>query len=93
MPENKSEAKTFYGYEIQRIRLASDVAGKEAVQIGNFRFNINLPLINNGNVQYQDLGLATPFSLREGETVIVGTANAGKADEAIVVAVTVKKVK
>jgi hypothetical protein len=94
VPQNANNAPSFYTYRFNRIRLASDPSGKEAIQIGDFRFNLQLPLPTaGGGVQYTDVGLTTPLSLREGETVVVGTTTAGKADEAIIAAVSVRKAR
>jgi hypothetical protein len=94
IPQNANNAPSFYNYRFGRIRLASDPSGKEAIQVSEFRFGLNLPLpTTGGGVQYTDVGISTPLSLREGETVVVGTTTAGKADEAIIVAVSVRKAK
>lgn len=88
------DAKSFYNYDLERVRLGSDPSGKEAVQISKFRFNMSIPLsTSGGGFQYQDIGITTPLSLREGETVVVGTTNAGRSSDAVVVAISIKKVK
>jgi hypothetical protein len=87
---------SFYQYTLQNVKFTQDASGKDSVQIDSFRFGISVPLIlgvPSGNVQYKDIGLTTPLSLREGELAVVGTANISGSDEAMIVVVSVKKLK
>jgi ribosomal protein S18 len=90
-PENPS----FYNYSLSRVSLTQDAASKESIQIESFKFGVSVPIrLGGGNaVQYRDIGIITPLSLREGEMAVVGTANIGGSDEAIIVVISVKKVK
>jgi Bacterial type II/III secretion system short domain len=89
-----NETPSFSQYTAEGIRLIADAAGKEFVQIRKFRFGASIPIrLSSSNVQYRDVGINTELTLREGELVVVGTANAGIGDEAIIVIVSVKKVK
>ena len=93
---NSQERPTFYQYSLGPVRLTQDSSGKESVQIDNFRFGASIPVrisTDANNIQYKDIGLVTPLNLREGEMVVVGTANVSGSDEAIVVVVSVKKAK
>lgn len=91
---NTPDRPLFYQYTIGPVRLTQDVSGKDSVQIENFRFGVSVPVkVSADNTQYKDIGIITPLSLREGETVVVGTANVSGTDEAIVVIISVKKVK
>lgn len=90
------EKPTFYQYSLGPVRLTQDSSGKESVQIDLFRFGVSVPVklsSDGNNTQYKDIGITTPLSLREGEMVVVGTANVSGSDEAIVVVVSVKKAK
>jgi hypothetical protein len=78
------------------VKFTQDASGKDSVQIDSFRFGMSVPLLlgaASGNVQYKDIGLVTPLSLREGELAVVGTANISGSDEAMIVVVSVKKLK
>ncbi|MEP7271121.1 MAG: hypothetical protein ABI882_06430 [Acidobacteriota bacterium] len=91
-----SNLKSSYKYALQQVRIITDAAGKEAYQIKRFAFEISVPIAspNPGTgPQLQNVGIETELSLREGETAVVGTANVGGSDEAIIVVVTAKKVK
>jgi len=90
---NSPEAPTFYQYGLSKVWLTQDATGKESVQIDSFKFGVSVPIKYAQNTQYRDIGIVTPLSLREGEMAVVGTANIGGADEAIIVVITVKKAK
>jgi hypothetical protein len=91
---NTPENPSFYNYSLSNVKLAQDASGKETVQIDLFKFGVSAPLrVNPGQTQYRDIGLITPLSLREGEMAVVGTANISGSDEAIIVIVSVKKLK
>jgi hypothetical protein len=90
---NTPEAPTFYQYNLSKITLTQDAAGKESVQIDSFKFGVSVPIKVGQQTQYRDIGIVTPLSLREGEMAIVGTANIGGSDEAIIVVISVKKAK
>lgn len=92
---NSPDRPSFYQYSLGQVKLTQDSTGKESVQIDNFRFGVSVPVKVSAadSVQYRDIGIITPLSLREGEMAVVGTANVSGADEAIVVVVSVKKVK
>lgn len=91
-----SAIKSNYNYQLQRVEIISDVAGKEAYQIRQFNFNLQVPIANPNNPsahQMQGVGMVTELTLREGENAVVGTANVGGSNEAIIVVVTARKVK
>lgn len=84
---------SFYQYLLHNVKFTQDATGKDSVQIEQFRFGISVPIQTGGGVQYKDIGLTTPLSLREGEIAVVGTANISGSDEAMIVVVSVKKLK
>ncbi len=89
---NPSYVPLYYHYSLSRVSLTQDAAGKESIQIESFGFGIQVPVrVHNNNVS--EIGITTPLSLREGEIVVVGTANVSGSDEAIIVAISVKKTK
>lgn len=87
----------FSNYRMQQVRLATDNQGKEAIRIGKFNFGMRVPVqmstVANANIQYQDIGINTELSLSEGGLAVVGTANVGNSDGAMIVVVSAKKVK
>jgi hypothetical protein len=90
---NNPDNPSFYQYNLSNVKLTQDAAGKETVQIDQFKFGVSVPVKVNAGTQYRDIGIVTPLTLREGEMAVVGTANIGGADEAMIVVVAVKKVK
>jgi len=93
-----SLGKTYYQYSLNNVTLISDTSGEQVIRVPKFRFGTKVP-INVGapggtpNIQYTDIGINTDLNLREGDLVVVGTANISSSDEAIIVVVSVKKVK
>jgi hypothetical protein len=91
-----STIKSNYNYQLERVEIINDVAGKEAYLIKKFQFNLQVPVAvpNSPTVsQMQGVGIVTELTLREGENAVVGTANVGGQNEAIIVVVTARKVK
>ncbi len=84
----KFDDKSSLRYKVTRVRITTDGEGKEVIQLTNFNVSLVVPV---NNTSFRDLGFNTSLSLREGEQVVVGTTNIG--DEAVIVVVSVKKVK
>jgi hypothetical protein len=86
---------SFYQYSLHNVKFMQDGIGRDSIQTEQFRFGISVPIQMGAdrNVQYKDIGLNTPLSLREGELAVVGTANISGSDEAMIVVVSVKKLK
>jgi hypothetical protein len=73
-----------YSYRLRRI---SATAGeKPSVDIENFAFNVKIPIVTAGGVNYQPVGFDTPVSIRQNEKVVIGTTTLG--DKALIVVVT-----
>ncbi|HKX29178.1 MAG TPA: secretin N-terminal domain-containing protein [Blastocatellia bacterium] len=92
---NTPENPSFYNCLLSSIRLTPDASGKDIVQISNFKFSVSVPIKvgSASNLQYREIGINTPLSLREGETAVVGTANISTSDEAVIVVVSIRKLK
>jgi hypothetical protein len=91
---NTPDNPTFYQYALKGTKLTQDASGKEAIQIEQFKFGASVPLKLEGNKTiYKDIGLQTPLTLRESEMAAVGTVNISRSDEAIIVIVSVKRLK
>ena len=85
---------TFMQCRMTSVRLATDSAGNQAIRISKFNYGLRIPLQTRpGEVQYIDAGITTELSLSEGGLAVVGTANMGAADSAMIVVVSAKKVK
>jgi type II secretory pathway component GspD/PulD (secretin) len=91
---NTPENPTFYRYALKGVKLTQDASGKETIQIFQFKFGASVPIKTGGNnIQYKDIGIQTPLTLHEGEMAAIGTVNISSSDEAIIVIVSVKKMK
>ena len=90
---NTPDTPAFYQYNLSRVSLTQDAAGKESIQIELFKFGVSVPIKFGPQTSYRDVGIVTPLSLREGEMAVVGTANISGSDEAIIVVISVKKAK
>ena len=89
-----AQLKSGYMYQVRNPQVTTDAAGKEVILTTSFTFKIDVPVETGGAAaQFRDVRLSTQLSLREGETAVVGTANAGSADEAIIVVVSARKLK
>lgn len=81
---------TFYELSSGMVVLKADASGREVVQLSPFRFGLRIPLILGGNddksggVVYEGVGITTDVTMREGEPVVVGTLDAGRPNETLV---------
>jgi hypothetical protein len=92
-PLPADSGKCFYEYRADLLRIA-DEAGKDMLRLRNFAFRVKTPVaLGKGDISYQHSGVSTDLSLREDEKVVVGTANLGVSDEAMIVVVSVRKLK
>lgn len=95
---------TFYNFTLRPVELRTDESGRSTVSINDFRIGMKVPIvtatITSGNsstgghpvIQYEDTGIATGLSIREGEPVVVGTIYVGPEGDAIVVVLTAKRI-
>ena len=90
---------SFSQFKVRQIKLAKNSAGEPIVQMAGFNFGARIPLqvgpvaVNGGvpATNYENTGLATDISIREGEPVIVGTLNVGPSGDAIILVVAAKR--
>jgi len=80
----------FFTYTLDTISIDM-TSGSPTVQIGNFRFDMRVPLNLGTSVQYENIGFRSPVSLRQGERVVVGSTTMG--DKGLVVVVSAKVLK
>ncbi len=92
---------SFNDFKVNNIKLVTDKDGKLIVRMEGFRFGARIP-IQTGHaiasnapvvpvINYENTGLSTDISMREGEPVIVGTMNVGPTGEAIIVVVSARR--
>ena len=90
----------FNELSLQEVKLAQDEQGRDVVKMENFRFGARIPIqvtsvASNGSstpvVQYEQTGITTDITVREGEPTIVGTLNVGPSGDALIIVVSAKR--
>jgi hypothetical protein len=91
---------SFSHFNIRQVRLVRNSEGHQMIQMAGFSFGARVPiqmgaLAASGEVRpttsYEQTGLGTDISMREGEPVIVGTLNVGPSGDAIILVVSAKR--
>jgi hypothetical protein len=97
-----SSTPTFIQLNLSRILLARGSVEQPFIQVEHFRFGLKVP-VQTGTahgesgvasapiIQYQDTGITTQLSVREGVPTIVGTLAASQPHEAYVLVLSVKR--
>ena len=95
------ETPSFSEFKIGVVKLVRNAEGQPVVQMQRFSFGARIPIVTGTNVaqtgtgfpviNYDNTGLNTDISLREGEPVVVGTLNAGPSGDAIILVVSAKR--
>jgi hypothetical protein len=93
---------SFNQFKVRQVKLAKNSSGETVVQMVGFNFGARVP-IQVGQVaanaaggvvpaiNYENTGLFTDISIREGEPVVVGTLNVGPSGDAIILVVAAKR--
>ena len=92
---------TFFQFSLGDVRLEEDAAGQGFVNIRNFRLGLKIPIqtapavsgavTGPPAIQYEDTGINTQLSVREGEPTLVGTLNSGRPGQLFAVVVTIRR--
>lgn len=91
---------SFSHFNIRHVKLVRDSDGQQMIQMAGFSFGARVPIqmsaiAAGGEVRpttsYEQTGLGTDISLKEGEPVIVGTLNVGPSGDAIILVVSAKR--
>ena len=94
-PSNPS----FSQFNVRQVKLSHNSAGESVVQMVGFNFGTRVPITIGQvaaagafpTINYENTGLQTDISIREGEPVIVGTLNVGPSGDAIILVVSAKR--
>lgn len=90
---------SFSEFNVRAVKLVSS-GGQSVVQLNGFSFQARIPIqtgiaMASGSpapvLNYENTGLNTDISMREGEPVVVGTLNIGPSGEAIILVVSAKR--
>jgi len=96
---------SFSEFKVGLVKLVRNAEGNPVVQMQRFSFGARIPIVSGTNVaqsatgpatgfpviSYENTGLNTDISLREGDPVVVGTLNAGPSGDAIVLVVSARR--
>jgi hypothetical protein len=86
---------SFSEFKVNQVKVGTNSAGQTIVKMEGFRFGARIP-IQSGTaiastgpmaapiINYENTGLNTDISMREGQPVIVGTLNIGPSGDAII---------
>lgn len=92
---------TFFQFSLGDVRLEEDAAGQGFVNVRNFRLGLKVPVqtapavagVITGSpvIQYEDTGINTQLSVREGEPTLVGTLGTRVPNQLFVLVITIKR--
>lgn len=92
---------SFSEFKVNSVKLVGDDSNKEMVRMDGFAFGARIPIHTSSTVasnapaapvfNYENTGLNTDISMREGEPVVVGTLNIGPSGDAIILVVSAKR--
>jgi hypothetical protein len=90
---------SFSSFKVRNVKIARNSVGETVVQMAGFNFGMRIPIqvgqvaVNGGipAINYENTGLSTDISIREGEPVVVGTLNVGPSGDAIILVVAAKR--
>jgi len=99
MGSSSQVTPTFSQFKVRQVRLARNSTGDPVVQMLGFNFGARIPIqvgpvaVNGGvpAMGYENTGVSTDISIREGEPAIVGTLNTGPSGDAIILVVSAKR--
>lgn len=94
---------TFYEISAGMMNLKTDASGRAVVQVTAFRFGLRIPLQTgsgqsteggerNPTIVYEPVGITTDITIREGEAAVVGTLDAGRPNESLVLVLVARRV-
>jgi hypothetical protein len=90
---------SFSEFKVRQVRLVRSADGQPVVRMINFVYGARIPIQSTAVaasgapaiISYENTGLESDISMREGEPVIVGTLNVGPSGDAIILVVSAKR--
>jgi hypothetical protein len=93
---------SFSEFKVGLVKLVRNAEGQPVIQMNRFSFGARIPIQTGEQaaasgpgafpvINYENTGINTDISLREGEPVVVGTLNAGPSGDAIILVVSAKR--
>ena len=90
----------FNEFNVQRVNLTKDADGHDMIEMRDFNFGARIPIqvpsiASNGNtapvIMYENTGITTDITMREGEPTVVGTLNVGPSGDALIIVVSARR--
>jgi hypothetical protein len=95
-----TSAPSFNEFRVNSVKLVTGDGGSQIVRMEGFAFGARIP-IQTGMmasagpsapiINYENTGLNTDISMREGEAVVVGTLNVGPSGDAMILVMSAKR--
>lgn len=89
---------SFLQLSLGRVRRVEEAGGQRFVHVEGFRFGLKVPIqtatVGSDKapvIQYEDTGIVTQLSVREGEPTLVGTLNTSRAGQYFVLVLTIRR--
>ena len=102
-PTQNPLTPTFFQISLTNVRLIDPASAQPSINIQHFRLGMKVPIQmaavagDKGQsypvINYEDVGVTTQLSVREGEPTLVGTLNSGRAGQLFVIVITVRRTK
>jgi hypothetical protein len=97
-----STSPTFFNFGLSNVRLLAGANDQPFIQVSKLRFGLKVPIqtatvAGDGGkgsypvIQYQDTGITTEVSVREGTPTVVGTLAASRPDESFILVLTLRR--
>ena len=95
-----SRTPSFSDFNVNQVKLIQDPQGRYVIRMVGFRFASRIPIETYAvaantppapSISYENTGLNTDISMREGEPVIVGTLNVGPSGDALILVVSARR--
>jgi len=93
---------SFVQLSLSGVKLIDPASAQPSINVNQFRLGMKVPVQTTSVrgekgegsypvIQYEDVGLSTQLSVREGEPTLVGTLNSGRSGQLFVIVVTIRR--
>jgi hypothetical protein len=102
-PQSNPLTPTFFEFSLNDVRLGGDQPGGQLIHVRQFRLGLKVPIQTATStigdkagqpfpvIQYEDTGINTQISVREGEPTLVGTLNTSRPGQLYALVITIKR--
>lgn len=97
-----TSAPSFLQLTLSNVRLIDPASAEPSINVQSFRLGMKIPIVTTSVkteggeggqpiVMYEDAGLTTQLSLREGEPTLVGMLNTSRPDQHFIIVLTIRR--